>query len=171
VKSLVELHGGRITAESKGEGKGSAFAVWLRRIEELEVQEAPKQIDTEPMQSALKVLVVDDNIDAAQTLAMLLREANGYNVTVCHDGRSALRHVENYEPGAVILDIGLPDIDGYEVARQFRQMKPSASTVLIALTGYGQPQDVELARQAGFDHHLSKPANFKAINDLLVLNC
>jgi signal transduction histidine kinase len=170
VKSLVELHGGRVTAESKGEGKGSAFAVWLPCIEKLELQEEPKQIGTEPMQSALKVLIVDDNIDAAQTLAMLLREANGYNVTVCHDGRTALKLVENYEPHAVILDIGLPDIDGYEVARQLRQMKPSASTLLIALTGYGQPQDVELARQAGFDHHLSKPANFKAIIDLLVLS-
>ena len=133
------------------------------------LQEAPSQIGTEPIQSGLKVLVVDDNIDAAQTLAMLLREANGCNVTVCHDGQSALKLVENDEPGAVILDIGLPDIDGYEVARQLRKIKPSANTLLIALTGYGQPQDVKLAKQAGFDHHLSKPASPQAIVDLLML--
>jgi CheY-like chemotaxis protein len=141
----------------------------LPRIEKPALQEAPNQIGTEPIQSGLKVLVVDDNIDAADTLAMLLREANGYNVTVCHDGRSALKLVENDDPGAVILDIGLPDIDGYEVARQLRQMKPSANTLLIALTGYGQPRDVALAMQAGFDHHLSKPAKPQAIVDLLML--
>lgn len=168
VKKLVEMHGGHVSAESAGDGKGSAFTVWLPRIDELEPLEMPNQVDAAPVQNAMKVLVVDDNVDAAHTLAMLLREANGYDVKVSHDGVSALKLVEHDRPGAIILDIGLPDIDGYEVARQLRQMKPATNALLIALTGYGQPQDVELATKAGFDHHLAKPANPGAIAGLLM---
>jgi CheY-like chemotaxis protein len=133
----------------------------------LERQDAPKEFSTEATQHVLKVLIVDENIDAAQTLAMLLREANGYNVAVCHDGRSALRLAETDAPDAVILDIGLPDIDGYELARRLWKLKLLADTKLIALTGYGQQQDVALAMQAGFNHHLAKPANPQTLVDLL----
>jgi CheY-like chemotaxis protein len=170
VKKLVELHGGRVLAESAGEGKGSAFSVWLPRIDKLEPREELNHVGVAPIQSTLKVLVVEDNIDAAQTLAMLLHEANGYDVSVCSNGLSALKLFESQEPHAVILDIGLPDIDGYEVARRMRQMKPAPGALLLALTGYSQPQDVESAKSAGFDHHLSKPANPKAIVDLLSLH-
>jgi signal transduction histidine kinase/ActR/RegA family two-component response regulator len=170
VKKLVELHGGQVTAESAGEGRGSTFTVRLPRIDKPDSREELKQVGAAAIQSTLKVLVVDDNVDAAQTLAMILREANGYDVTVCHDGLSALQLAEDHQPDAVILDIGLPDIDGYEVAKRMREMKPVANALLLALTGYGQPQDVELAKGAGFDHHLSKPANPKAIVDLLTLH-
>jgi signal transduction histidine kinase/ActR/RegA family two-component response regulator len=170
VRKLVELHGGYVTAESAGEGKGSTFTVWLPRIDMAGTLEEVDEVKAASTQKTLKVLVVDDNADAAQTLAMLLREANGYDVTVCQDGSSALKIVETHEIDAVILDIGLPDIDGYEVARRMRQMKYGADALLLALTGYGQSKDVELAKVAGFNYHLSKPASPKAIVDLLMLH-
>src|SRR5471032_2260241 len=174
VKSLVELHGGGVAAHSDGEGQGSRLTVRLPLLDAAAV--APAQVvasqaapaDT-PANAGLRVLVVDDNVDAADSLALLLREAAGYSVTMCHDGASALELAAALTPQALILDIGLPDIDGYELARRLRLREPTADALMIALTGYGQLEDRARAREAGFDYHLSKPADPQQILKLLAM--
>ena len=171
VKSLVELHGGSVVAHSDGSGQGSCFTVRLPLID----APPPMQVATSQPASAapgnggLRVLVVDDNVDAADSLALLLREAAGYEVTVCHDGAEALELAAALAPQALILDIGLPDIDGYELARRLRASALTADALMIALTGYSQLEDRARARAAGFDYHLSKPADAQQILKLLAL--
>ena len=174
VKSLVELHGGGVAAHSDGEGQGSRLTVRLPLLDAAAV--APAQVVASqaapadaPANAGLRVLVVDDNVDAADSLALLLREAAGYAVTMCHDGASALELAAALTPQALILDIGLPDIDGYELARRLRLREPTADALMIALTGYGQLEDRARAREAGFDYHLSKPADPQQILKLLAL--
>ena len=112
-----------------------------------------------------EVLVVDDNIDAAETLALLL-QCEGYNVTMAHDGASALKQASEVPPDLVLLDIGLPGIDGFEVARRLRQQGLSKTT-LVALTGYGGAADVQQALEAGFDHHVLKPVPLERLSELI----
>jgi CheY-like chemotaxis protein len=112
------------------------------------------------------VLVVDDNVDAAQSLAMLL-EAAGHTVSVRFDGVAALAAAEAFRPDVAFLDIGLPRMDGYALARGLRALPAFASRTLIAMTGYGQPEDLQRARSAGFDHHLVKPADYADVEALL----
>ena len=114
----------------------------------------------------LRIQIVDDNIDAAATLATLL-ELQGHQVSVENDGRSALRRARLDRPQVLLLDIGLPDMDGYELARQIRAMPDTAGAMLVALTGYGQGRDRREAESAGFDHHLVKPASMEQIEDIL----
>jgi CheY-like chemotaxis protein len=114
----------------------------------------------------LWVLVVDDNVDAAETLAMLLG-VTGHAVTLAHDGPGAVQAAIDGRPDVVLLDIGLPGLDGYEVAQRIRQQAALKGVVLVALTGYGQDTDRQRSREAGFDHHLVKPADFNEINRLL----
>lgn len=158
VKSLVELHGGHVTCTSEGIGKGSEFTVTLPRCVGKTVLSDRRHSNRDIRISTrqLRILVVDDNADAAQMLAMLL-EASGNQVFVEHDSRRALERGQIEAPDVCVLDIGLPDIDGYELARRMRSQPETAKTVLIAVTGYGQEKDKRNALAAGFDHHLTKP--------------
>jgi PAS domain S-box-containing protein len=168
VKSLVGLHGGRIAADSGGAGQGSEFVVHLPRIEK---PVAPAGIVSAPdgvagRRAALRVLIVDDNVDAAAMLATLL-ELDGHEVSVEHEGRGALQRARLERPQVLLLDIGLPDMDGYQLAREMRKLPDLADAVLVALTGYGQGQDLAQAERSGFDHHLVKPASMEQIAAIL----
>ena len=165
-RRLLELHGGSIAASSDGPGRGSTFTI------ELPLVDGPSQPPrTAPAAHAniadANVLVVDDNADAAETLADLLR-LNGLQVTVAHDGETAVRHVAQRRPDVVLLDIGLPDIDGREACRRIRaQAADGQAPVLVAITGWGQESDHEQSRSAGFDAHLTKPVDPDALVRLL----
>lgn len=166
VKSLVVLHGGRVEAHSEGPGLGSEFVVFLPCLAEAPAASAPRPDVQSRGARGLKVLVVDDNVDAAQMLATLL-EMNGYEVEVAYDGRGALANAMQAPPDVALLDIGLPDIDGHEVARRLRSMPETTQALLVALTGYGQEEDRQRAHSAGFDHHMSKPADLAKLLALL----
>ncbi|WP_416397244.1 ATP-binding protein [Allohahella sp. A8] len=168
VKRLVELHGGNVSAESPASGKGSEFTIRLPRVvpngreasPAVDVSKAPNDSST------LKVLIVDDNVDAAVMLAMLL-EAAGHSVSVEHSSEKALERAETERPDVCLLDIGLPDMDGNELARQLRKRSGTACSTLIAVTGYGQDKDREKTAAAGFAHHLVKPVNVPELMTLL----
>jgi signal transduction histidine kinase len=166
VKSLVLLHGGRVDALSDGLGEGSEFVVYLPLLEPVVEVPAPAPAASVPDASGLRVLVVDDNVDAAEMLATLL-EMNGYEVRVEFDGASALTTALREPPAVALLDIGLPDMDGHELARRLRARPATAGAVLVALTGYGQAEDQQRAHDAGFDHHMVKPADLDRLLTLL----
>jgi PAS domain S-box-containing protein len=160
VKSLVELHGGSVTCFSEGLGKGSVFTVYLPRL--LQHMESPDRRQSNrtkkmPVEK-LRILVVDDNADAAKMLSLYL-EALGHHVLVEHGSRRALERAKLEQPHVCMLDVGLPDMDGNELARRLRAAPETAKAVLIAITGYGQVQDKENSAAAGFDHHLVKPVD------------
>ena len=166
VKSLAVLHGGRVEAHSDGLGKGSEFVVYLPCLAEAPEASMP-QLDMQSRGTrGLKVLVVDDNVDAAQMLATLL-EMNGYEVAIEYDGQGALASAVQAPPDVALLDIGLPDIDGHELARRLRAMPETTQAMLVALTGYGQAEDRQRAHNAGFDHHMAKPADLAKLLELL----
>ena len=160
VKSLVELHQGTVTCESAGLGRGSKFTISLPRLVQEPHQGAQQAANSHVQRkpASLRVMVVDDNADAAAMLAMLL-EASGHQVMVAHDSGAALEHAREEAPQVCLLDIGLPDIDGNELARRLRAQPETAHALLIAVTGYGQEQDREQTLAAGFDHHLVKPVD------------
>jgi len=163
VKNLVALHGGRVSAHSEGIGKGSRFTVTLPRVAEPGQEAAPAAHAMAPAQAqGLRLLVVDDNEDAGQMLGMYLEMA-GYQVTVVQSARAALDAARLAPPDACLLDIGLPDIDGNELARQLRRMPAMASATLIAITGYGQEADRARTAAAGFDHHFVKPVDMDSL--------
>lgn len=159
VQRLVELHNGHVEAHSQGSGKGSEFLVYLPCLSEVKApgETAGSSERAEPARRC-RVLVVDDNVDAAETIAMFLKLL-GHEVKTAADGEVALASAPVYSPDVVVLDIGLPTLDGYEVARRLRQMPQTRNALLIALTGYGQESDRALALDAGFDTHLIKPAD------------
>lgn len=167
VKSLVELHGGSVAVASKGIGKGSKFTVVLPRLPEApdhsgKAYEATLQKSDHP----LKILVVDDNEDAAAMLSSLL-EATGHQVFVEHGAKRALERARIELPDVCLLDIGLPEMDGHELARQLRSQPATSDALLIAVTGYGQEKDRENSRDAGFDHHFTKPVDVKNLTSIL----
>jgi PAS domain S-box-containing protein len=167
VRSLVEMHGGRVSVRSEGPGRGSEFVVRLPildRVETADDHDPPSSDDLAP--TALRILLVEDHPDSAASLSRVLR-LWGHAVRVAHDGPDALREVSEDRPEVVLLDIGLPGMDGYQVASRLRALPDSASTVLVALTGYGQDDDRKRSRQAGFDHHLVKPINPSELRTLL----
>jgi signal transduction histidine kinase/ActR/RegA family two-component response regulator len=170
VRGLVELHGGRVGARSPGIGLGSEFVVTLPRRAAGAAAEA-SVVGGAPEASATprRVLVADDNRDAAEGLALLLRHA-GHDVRVAHDGRTALETATTFHPDAVLLDIGMPTLNGYEVAARLRAEPWARGAVLIAVTGWGQEEDKRLASCAGFDHHLTKPVDPDAIVAILRAN-
>jgi CheY-like chemotaxis protein len=164
-RQLVELHGGQIEVRSAGPGQGSDFIV---RIPALRADDMiHRAADTRPAATPppRRILVADDNVDSAEMLGFLLR-ASGHDVRVAHDGIAAVEAWETFHPDLVILDIGMPRLNGYDAARQIRS-KDGAKTVLVALTGWGQEHNKQLAREAGFDHHLTKPIDPGAITTLL----
>jgi signal transduction histidine kinase/CheY-like chemotaxis protein len=167
VKSLVELHGGTVTCASDGPGQGSRFTVTLPRLATAAVPDVPGQeTRAAARDEGLSIMVVDDNVDAAAMLALLL-EASGHRVIVEHDPLRALERARTEAPQVCLLDIGLPGIDGYELARRLRAQPVTAHALLVAITGYGQDSDRERAAAAGFDRHLVKPMDLGTLQDVL----
>ena len=167
VRKLVRMHGGQVEARSGGVGQGSEFLVRLplhRSGLGVELQVSPSLAASE--QAGLRVLVVDDNVDAADTLAELL-SLWGHTARVAYDGRTALAEVRSWRPDVVLLDIGLPGMDGYAVAREIRELPDLAEVRLLAVTGYGQDADRRRAREAGFDSHLTKPVDAAELRSVL----
>ena len=166
VRQLVELHGGTIAVYSAGRGQGSEFTVRLPTADEVQPPVQQPAASPSPVPPR-KILVVDDNIDAANSLASLLR-LGGHDVHVAHDGAIALQMALAERPEVVVLDLGLPVMNGFDVARRLRQGRGNSPTpLLIALTGWGQPEDRERSYEAGFDAHLVKPVAPPALDDLL----
>ena len=169
VEGLVRLHGGRVQAYSGGVDQGSEFTVRLPRHRLRDAPEAAGKaapsVPAPPQAQSRRLLVVDDNEDAASTVAELLR-MSGNEVKIAHDGGSAVSVTAEFRPDLVLLDIGLPDINGYEVARRIRKLPGVRQPVLIALTGWGQQQDKDAAAQAGFDHHWTKPVDPQRLQEL-----
>jgi signal transduction histidine kinase/ActR/RegA family two-component response regulator len=164
VRSLVSMHGGRVHAQSRGLGTGSEFVVELPALSAQVLAPAPsKDVETLPPR---RILVVDDNHDSADTLGALLARL-GATVSVVYTGHAALEALDQFKPDVAILDIGMPGIDGYEVARRIRSMPQHAHVLLIALTGWGQDNDKRAARAAGFDHHVVKPLDIDALRAFL----
>jgi PAS domain S-box-containing protein len=160
-KQMVDLHGGRIEAHSDGPRRGSEFCVYLPRAAELPAMQStladPAKVTVLGADS-IRILIVDDNVDAADALAQFLKLA-GYQTRVAYDGRMAVEMAEILEPAVVLLDLGLPYLNGHEVARRLRAMPWGRTSRLIALTGWGQKDDVLRSRQSGFDEHLTKPVD------------
>lgn len=167
VRRLAELHGGSATAASPGAGLGSTFSVRLPLLqEEAQASAVPAAPDSDASGPHFRVLVVDDNVDAADTLAAVL-DMMGHATQVAHDGAQALAVAPQFLPDVIFLDIGLPGMNGYEVARALRRIPAGANVVLVALTGWGAENDRSQSSAAGFDHHLTKPANLLVIGELL----
>jgi PAS domain S-box-containing protein len=167
VRSLVELHGGKVEARSEGLGQGSEFSVSLPVSSELDAPASPRPPRRRSsLPSGISVLVVDDNEDAADLLAQALGDW-GEIVRVAHDGPAALRVLETFTPDVALLDIGLPAMDGYELARRLRALPALANVRLVAVTGYGQARDREAAEQAGFHEHVVKPVDLSKLEGLL----
>jgi PAS domain S-box-containing protein len=168
VRSLVELHEGTVSVQSEGPGAGSEFIVRLPlAVEQRKSTSFSSAIEAARGTPTRRILVVDDNVDSAATLGMLLKYL-GADVHVVHDGAAALAALEKYRPDIVLLDIGMPGMDGLEVARRIRERDELSDVTLIALTGWGQEDDRRRTREAGFDHHLVKPADIAALQSLLV---
>jgi PAS domain S-box-containing protein len=169
-RSLVELHGGTISARSPGLGQGSEFLVRLPALAKPVVhEEAPAgtlQLSSPPPLSGVRVLLVDDNKDAVEVLAELL-QTYGHEVAVAYDGPQALTMAPMFRPHAALLDIGLPVMDGYELAKRLREVSAGHPSRLVAVTGYGQDSDKAKSREAGFDVHLVKPVDLSVILPLL----
>jgi CheY-like chemotaxis protein len=166
VQRLVEMHRGRVEVYS-ALGQGSEFVVRLPVV--LAPAPQPPSTPTEtakPTGPSLRVLVVDDSVDTAQTMAMLLK-ASGHDIRTAHTGPAALEAALDFRPNVVMLDIGLPGLNGYEVAKRLRQQPVLHNIVLVAMTGYGQETDRQHSQEAGFDHHLVKPAEFSKVQQIL----
>jgi CheY-like chemotaxis protein len=165
-KALVELHGGTIKATSGGLGHGSEFTVCLPlRSLGVPALTAGTRAPAGPV-AGRRVLIADDNRDAAESLAMLL-SMEGHEVTVVHDGQQALAAFQTMQPEFALLDIGMPVVSGYDVARRVRQSSLGRAVTLIAITGWGQDGDKARALAAGFNHHFTKPIEPERLSDLL----
>jgi PAS domain S-box-containing protein len=167
VKRLTELHGGRVEARSGGVGQGSEFSVWLPILQEAAADSgATKRSVPSPAFPVRRILVVDDNQDSASSLGMLL-QLNGQQVRVAYDGPTALTIAAEFRPHLVLLDLGMPGMDGYEVARRVREGPVGASASLVALTGWGRDEDRRRTSESGFADHLTKPVRIEALHRLL----
>jgi two-component system CheB/CheR fusion protein len=162
------MHEGTVEAFSNGPGTGSEFVVRLPAgvVEAADTPDVTPRASVRSDASPCRILVVDDNVDAAQTLGMLLR-LGGHEVRMAHDGSAALDVAPGFSPDVVLLDIGLPGLDGYEVARRLRRLPETEASLLVAVSGYGQDEDRRRAREAGFDHHLTKPVDFAVLKGVL----
>jgi PAS domain S-box-containing protein len=170
VRGLVELHGGSVEARSDGPGRGSTFLVRLP-LAPLTVPEPPEQNGSGKLSGSAshsRILVVDDNRDSATSLGMMLQHV-GHDIRTAHDGLEAVQAAEAFRPAVALLDIGLPKLNGYEVARQIRQQPWGKDLLLVAVSGWGQEEDKQRAREAGFDHHLTKPVELETLLELVAL--
>lgn len=167
VRSLVGMHGGTVEARSPGRGLGSEFVVRLPISPAMPSIEDSSVLPLRKSRVQTRVMVVDDNRDAADSLAALL-QMMGADSRVAYDGRSALEILDTFHPAAVFLDLGMPDMDGYEVAHQIRSRPDARDTVLIALTGWGQEKDRRRTAEAGFNRHVAKPADLETLQSVLM---
>jgi CheY-like chemotaxis protein len=166
VNTLVELHGGTVEARSGGVGQGSEFVVRLPIMVD-PAQPSLEAAPTEPTAGAARrILVVDDNRDEVESLAMLL-QLGGHETHMAHDGLEAVEAAKALQPDVILLDVGLPGLNGYEAARRIRKQQKDKRIVLVALTGWGQDDDRRRSKQAGFDAHLVKPVDPTALGKLL----
>lgn len=168
VRRLVELHGGTVEALSEGPGKGTEFVVRLPLRLPLVADGAPPATTVASSGPRRRILVVDDNVDAAEALGELLRDY-GHDVVTAHDGAQALDNARLHHPEIILLDISMPEMDGYEVARRIRNELGLGDALLIALSGYGEDRHRRLAREAGFDQHVTKPVDASKLQELLKL--
>lgn len=169
VKNLVQLHGGSIEARSEGPGCGSEFVLRLPSHSASQKQHdrrKPSEQSGTASEKPLRILVADDNVDSADSIAALLQML-GHDVSLAYSGRAAVEAACSHHPEVMLLDIGLPEMDGYEVARRLRQHPEFQEILLIAMTGYGQMEDRRLSHEAGFDEHLVKPVDFSVLQSLL----
>jgi two-component system CheB/CheR fusion protein len=170
VRQIVEMHGGSVEASSEGPGRGAQFTVRLpclasRAVELDSRRSAEAMVESGPAVSR-RILVVDDNKDSAESMAMLLRLSD-HEVRIAYDGDAALSLAAEHAPEVVLLDIGLPGMDGYQVARRLRELPQTRESLLIALTGYGQAEDRRRSTEAGFDGHFVKPVHIEALHQLI----
>lgn len=168
VRRLVEMHGGSVTAQSLGLKQGSVFVVRLPLMAHGEIQlPVPVPVAQHPeLSSSLHILVIEDDADSAKTTQMLL-ELQGHQVHIAFNGAAGIESAEHFKPDVIMLDIGLPGMNGYEVAKKLRKLPATHGTMLIALSGYGQEEDIQKSVAAGFDHHLVKPADSTELQALL----
>jgi PAS domain S-box-containing protein len=166
VKKLVEMHGGNVTARSEGRGKGSEFTIRLPRANRPEASETRRAPVAAHDMTRARILVVDDNIDMVRGISMLLT-LKGHDVATAYDGFAALETARGFRPQFVLLDIGLPGMDGYEVASRLRREEVCKDAVIVAVTGYGREEDRRRSKEAGFDYHLIKPVDHKALLSVL----
>jgi CheY-like chemotaxis protein len=164
VRSIVEHHGGRVEARSAGLGRGAEFIVRLPLAASSEAAAAPA-VPLPANGTRRRVLVVDDNADAAESIANLLR-LEGHRVEAAHNAAAALRIAETLQPDIAFLDLNMPGMDGYELARRLRALPFGRNAQLVALTGMGKESDMERSRAAGFDLHLTKPADPARVSQL-----
>jgi len=169
-KRLTELHGGTVTAHSEGPDRGSEFVVRLPIMEEIP-KPAPPTLGASTLvaptpTTTRRILVVDDNQDAATTLAMLLDLGNN-QTRMAHDGLEAVQQAEAFRPAVILLDIGMPKMNGYDVCRAIREQPWGQDIVMIALTGWGKDEDRDKSKEAGFDSHMVKPVDYAALMKLL----
>ena len=168
VRLIAELHGGRAQVFSEGVGRGAEAVVHLPLHEAQALPQSSAAEDVPRATSTRRVLVIDDNVDVAEMLAAYLRQI-GHEVIQAHDGRSGLDAALRHQPDVIVCDIGLPGLDGYEIARTLRRV-PHLPSLLIAVSGYGESADREKARRAGFSHHITKPADPLELADLIANN-
>jgi two-component system CheB/CheR fusion protein len=166
VRQLIELHGGTVEAKSAGLKKGSEFIVHLPIIAEAEATLPATSPVTPQNLPKRRILVIEDNVDSANTTQMFL-EMQGHTVQIAFGGLSGIEIAQKFKPEVILLDIGLPGMDGYEVARRLRKLPETEKVLLIALSGYGQADDRRKSKEAGFDHHLVKPAGINQLQALL----
>ncbi len=159
VKKLIEMHGGSVSAHSQGAGRGATFALLIPRVQAQASHTEGKTVSIEPR----RIFIVDDNVDGALSLALLL-QVEGHEVETAHDWRTALERIEAFAPQVALLDIGIPQMSGYELLQRMRAMPSLRAVRFIALTGYGQAEDRESIRRAGFAAHLVKPVSLEVLN-------
>ena len=162
-RRLIEMHSGHLTAASPGLGQGATFEIRLPRLERSpELSQRRSGLKGTPK----RILIVDDNADAANSLAQVL-SLDGHVTEPVYSAREALARAVPFRPDVVLLDLGLPEMDGYEVARRLRTFSELSGVHMVALTGYGQTEDISRSREVGFDHHLTKPVDFVALEGVL----
>ena len=166
VRRLVEMHGGTVEARSEGLGRGSEFVVRLPVLLEAPLPESAAQVEPPAAATARRIVVVDDNRDSADSLAMLL-ETMGHETHTAYDGMAALEAAERIKPELLLLDIGLPKLNGYDVCRRLREQPWGRQIIVVALTGWGQDEDRRKSRDAGFDHHVIKPVAYASLVELV----
>ena len=165
-KRIVEMHGGTIDAHSDGLGKGAEFVVRLPVVIEDDSTQLNPEEQEQDIKSNLRILIVDDNKDGASTLSMMLKIL-GNDTRTSYDGEDAVKAAIEFQPNVILLDIGLPKLNGYEVCRRIREQKNGHKILIIAQTGWGQDEDRQRTQDAGFDHHLVKPVDIAVLSKIL----